>query len=501
MENAQQQATKAEANAKEAWAQADEAQRAASQEASYARELNSKAGSLLAQYNNTQAKANAEFAKAAHEADEATHDLELAAGEQGTLNHLRQLDAQAAKALQGSISVGSTTSGSTSTSVSSGFGCSGLADYGYGLVRTNCGGSGVGVSSGGGGSITGITITYTAAAPYVSPYGEEERDLESSIASLQTQAKALQGESASDERQGKTLQGQANELHKEYEATKAAAAKAAGQAAAAQRYANQEYNRAVYLSNVAADDEDAAKKAEQNYEKILAAYEAEQRVKPQPKPKSSGGGSNPTSGPTPGSPPILPPSTGSQPPKKLVQTLSKIAILAGQALYQMVTEGIEQMALSVVSCATQPSAGSCIQAAIGVAGTLLAAFGGEAEAIAADEAADGGVTSIFRVSKAGSEESELSNGLDPANFPRTDDGELDGAAHFGNKSRVLDFAEGHAGTHGTGLRIEVPTAWLESPEIQKWPGLDDQVEYVIPRELFGELNQFPRYPWSPGSGS
>lgn len=27
---------------------------------------------------------------------------------------------------------------------------------------------------------------------------------------------------------------------------------------------------------------------------------------------------------------------------------------------------------------------------------------------------------------------------------------------------------------------------------------DDQLEYSIPRELFDEFNQFPRYPWSPG---
>jgi len=400
MVNAQQQAAKAEANAKQAWAQAAEAQRAASQEANYARELNSKAGSLLAQYNSTQAKANAEFAKAAREAEEATHDLELASSYQSTLNHLRQLDAQAARANQGSLTIGFTTSGSTSSTTYS-FGCSGQADAGVFQVQTGCG---FGASGGGGGGGISITHTYTtASAPYVSPYGEEERDLESQIASLQTQAKALQGESTADEKQGRTLQGQADQLHKEYEATKAAAARAAGQAAAAQRYANQEYDRAVYLSHVATDDEDAAKKAEQNYQKILGAYEAEQRAKP--KPKQNGGGNNPTSGPGPGSPPILPPSTGNKPPKKLTQTLARIAILAGQALYQVVTEGIEQAALSVSSCVTQPSAGSCIQAAVTVAGTLLGALGGEAEGAlaAADDAVDAGAAgrTLFRADTRG----------------------------------------------------------------------------------------------------
>jgi hypothetical protein len=121
---------------------------------------------------------------------------------------------------------------------------------------------------------------------------------------------------------------------------------------------------------------------------------------------------------------------------------------------------------------------------------------GAAAGFAAETA--GGETSIFRVSPKGSGTSELDNGFNPENFPRTD--ELDGAAHFGNEARATDFAESHASTHGpSGLRIDVPGDWLSHPDIQLWEGMmPDQLEYVIPRELFGELNQFPRFPWFPG---
>jgi hypothetical protein len=109
----------------------------------------------------------------------------------------------------------------------------------------------------------------------------------------------------------------------------------------------------------------------------------------------------------------------------------------------------------------------------------------------------GDLTSLFRVSPAERGTSELDNGLHPANFPRTD--ELDGAAHFGNEARVNDFAATHPESHGVGFRIEVPSSWLSSPGIEIWEGMtENQLEFVIPRELFEELNQFPRFPWSPG---
>jgi len=108
-----------------------------------------------------------------------------------------------------------------------------------------------------------------------------------------------------------------------------------------------------------------------------------------------------------------------------------------------------------------------------------------------------GTTSLFRVSPEERGTSELDNGLHPANFPRTD--ELDGAAHFGNEARVNDFAATHPESHWVGFRTEVPSSWLSSPGIEIWEGMtENQLEFVIPREMFEELNQFPRFPWSPG---
>jgi hypothetical protein len=50
------------------------------------------------------------------------------------------------------------------------------------------------------------------------------------------------------------------------------------------------------------------------------------------------------------------------------------------------------------------------------------------------------------------------------------------------------------------LRISVPSSWLEgniaSGAIEEWEGITpDLIEYVIPRELFGDLNSFPRFLW------
>jgi len=91
----------------------------------------------------------------------------------------------------------------------------------------------------------------------------------------------------------------------------------------------------------------------------------------------------------------------------------------------------------------------------------------------------------------------LVHGLDQKNFPRND--ESDGAAHFGNEARVNDFANSHRGSHGQGFRVEVPTSWLEENNIEVWSGMTtDQLEYVIPRELFGQFNNFPRVAWAPG---
>jgi len=52
-----------------------------------------------------------------------------------------------------------------------------------------------------------------------------------------------------------------------------------------------------------------------------------------------------------------------------------------------------------------------------------------------------------------------------------------------------------------GFVIEVPTPWLQrhidAGRIEEWMGVTEKhIEYVIPRELFGELNSFSRSPWS-----
>ena len=130
---------------------------------------------------------------------------------------------------------------------------------------------------------------------------------------------------------------------------------------------------------MASDDEDAAKRAEQNYQKILAAYQAEQR---QPSPSR-----RPKAQPTPapgggvGAPPVLPPSGGggNQPPKKTIQTAAKAVIQAGQAVApDSSPRASSRRALSVVSCVTQPAVGSCLQAAAAVAGGLLSDGEGDA---------------------------------------------------------------------------------------------------------------------------
>ncbi|GAA3651214.1 hypothetical protein GCM10022267_41890 [Lentzea roselyniae] len=112
-----------------------------------------------------------------------------------------------------------------------------------------------------------------------------------------------------------------------------------------------------------------------------------------------------------------------------------------------------------------------------------------------------GTTSIYRTSPIERGSSELDGGLNAEHFPRTDDGSFDGAAHFGNEKTATEWARGSVDTHGVGFRIEVPTPWLRdhinAGRIEEWEGMTDEyMEYVIPRELFGELNSFSRFPWS-----
>jgi len=113
----------------------------------------------------------------------------------------------------------------------------------------------------------------------------------------------------------------------------------------------------------------------------------------------------------------------------------------------------------------------------------------------------GETTTLYRTSPIERGRSELDEGLNEAHFPRSSDGEFDGAAHFGNELTATLWARGSSSTHGVGFKIEVPNAWLRK-------NIDDglveemgdfmpgQVEYVVYKELFGELNKFPRSPWS-----
>ena len=106
-------------------------------------------------------------------------------------------------------------------------------------------------------------------------------------------------------------------------------------------------------------------------------------------------------------------------------------------------------------------------------------------------------TDLYRVSPMARGASELENGLDPRNFPRND--ELDGSAYFGNKTRVDDFARNNSETHGVGFRVEVPTEWLNSRQVDVFEGYTtEHLEYSVPVELFHEFNNFPRSPWNPG---
>jgi RHS repeat-associated protein len=113
----------------------------------------------------------------------------------------------------------------------------------------------------------------------------------------------------------------------------------------------------------------------------------------------------------------------------------------------------------------------------------------------------GGTTSIYRTSPKARGTSERDRGLNAKHFPRTADGSADGAAHFGNEKTATEWAQSSVDTHGTGFRTEVPTKWLQdhvdAGRILAYEGMtEEHMEYIIPKELFGDLNEFPRFPWS-----
>jgi hypothetical protein len=132
---------------------------------------------------------------------------------------------------------------------------------------------------------------------------------------------------------------------------------------------------------------------------------------------------------------------------------------------------------------------------------VLAAQAGSVAVLVHNDSVGCGTTTLYRVSPADRGSSELDNGLNPDHFPSVgkDGEELTGSAHFGNEERVNDFASSHAVTHGQGFSVEVPNSWIEDNNIEIWENITpDQLEYLIPRELIPEFNEFPRAPWIPG---
>jgi hypothetical protein len=181
-----------------------------------------------------------------------------------------------------------------------------------------------------------------------------------------------------------------------------------------------------------------------------------------------------------------------------VKKVAHAAVAVAKAAYKY------SGAQDVVSCVTNPHLSSCIKAAVTVALVVATAGEGEVEVAAMNAAEEAGgslaeeegITSLYRVSPTARGSSELDNGLHSANFPRNDD--LDGSAYFGNETRTREFAATHAESHDVGFRVDVPTRWLRSNNIEPMEGLTERhLEYSIPRELFGEFNQFARHPWNP----
>jgi RHS repeat-associated protein len=109
-------------------------------------------------------------------------------------------------------------------------------------------------------------------------------------------------------------------------------------------------------------------------------------------------------------------------------------------------------------------------------------------------------TTLYRTSPKARGDSELVHGLNPDHFPRTEDGSYDGAAHFGNRLTAADWVRMHPDTHGVGFKVDVPDSWLQqrldAGQMEVWEGFtDEHLEYVVPKELFGEFNAFQRHPW------
>lgn len=70
----------------------------------------------------------------------------------------------------------------------------------------------------------------------------------------------------------------------------------------------------------------------------------------------------------------------------------------------------------------------------------------------------------------------------------------DGSAYFGSPERVRAFMETHEKIHGNGvtMRIRVSATWL-AENAETYPAMvESQIEHVISRDVFPELNKFER---------
>jgi hypothetical protein len=352
-----QVAAQANAAADAAWQVAGQAQHEATAEAGYARYLNSQASALLRQYNSVEAAAQQAYATANSLDQQAQSDLNQIANlalQLSTAEANLNSDQAALTAVQAPVASGSkcyTTLTSTGVVYFATQVCGSTPVSGGGIVP---GAYGLGVA--------------------IQSLQNEIRGLNTQISNLQSQAQSLQLEADNWNKLGNADSQWAAQLHGEYEAARAKADAAEGQARADAERAAQDYSWAVHLSQVANADEQAAIAAEAQYQNLEQEYQQQQEQKkkldqgkkgPKPKPKPQPA---PPPQPTP-TPPTAP--APPKPPKQVQKTLQDVAntiVRIAQTAYQVF---VQPTISAVAHCISQPSAGSCLQAAATIALALI----------------------------------------------------------------------------------------------------------------------------------
>jgi RHS repeat-associated protein len=350
---AEQIAAQAGSAADGAWQVAGQAQQEATAEAGYARYLNSQASALLRQYNSVEAAAQQAYATA--------NSLDNQA--QGLLNQASNLQAKLAN-----DQYLADASGRPAPS-------SGGSKCHYGVVQAEVGGFVLvpfctSTGSSGGGTVSPLPLALQLAI----------NSLPGEISNLQSQAQSLYREADSYAGLGNADSQWAAQLHGEYETARAKADAAEGQARADAERAAQDYSWAVHLGQVAGADEQAAIAAEAQYQKLEQEYQQQQeqkkKIKPKPKPAPT---PHPTPTPTPAAP--APP----KPPKQVQKALQDVAntvVRVAQTAYQVF---VQPVISAVTHCISQPSAGSCLQAAATIALALIPELRAEEAGIVAAE--------------------------------------------------------------------------------------------------------------------